>query len=95
MPLSEHVLADYHTIRLSLKAYPTQFLRPRFDAEGFTSCAERAMAERRRAGALRRRGAGAPAAGRRQGHLHHPQRRDRHLQCGDVGAAPSSVSAAK
>ena len=39
MPLSEHVLADYRSIRLSLKAYPTQFLRPRFDAEGFTPCA--------------------------------------------------------
>ncbi|HWY60756.1 MAG TPA: error-prone DNA polymerase [Rhizomicrobium sp.] len=39
MPLSEHVLADYRTIGLSLKAYPTQFLRPRFDAEGFTPCA--------------------------------------------------------
>jgi error-prone DNA polymerase len=39
MPLSEHVLADYRTIRLSLKAYPTAFLRPRFDAEGFTPCA--------------------------------------------------------
>jgi error-prone DNA polymerase len=39
MPLSEHVLADYRTIRLSLKAYPTQFLRSRFDAEGFTPCA--------------------------------------------------------
>jgi error-prone DNA polymerase len=38
MPLSEHVLADYQTMRLSLKAYPTQFLRPRFDAEGITSC---------------------------------------------------------
>ena len=35
---SEHVLADYQTIRLSLKGYPTQFLRPRFDAEGITSC---------------------------------------------------------
>ncbi len=40
MPLSEHVLADYRTIRLSLKAYPTQFLRPQFDAEGFTPCAK-------------------------------------------------------
>jgi error-prone DNA polymerase len=40
MPLSEHVLADYRTIRLSLKAYPTQFLRARFDAEGFTACAD-------------------------------------------------------
>jgi error-prone DNA polymerase len=39
MPLSEHVLADYRTIRLSLKAYPTEFLRARFDAEGFTPCA--------------------------------------------------------
>jgi len=40
MPLSEHVLADYRTVALSLKAYPTQFLRPRFDAEGFTACAD-------------------------------------------------------
>ncbi len=38
MPLSEHVLADYQTIRLSLKGYPTQFLRPRYDAEGIASC---------------------------------------------------------
>jgi len=38
MPLSEHVLADYRSIRLSLKAYPTEFLRPGFDAEGFTPC---------------------------------------------------------
>src|SRR4051812_44234689 len=39
MPLSEHVLADYQTVRLSLKGYPTQFLRPRFAAEGMVSCA--------------------------------------------------------
>jgi error-prone DNA polymerase len=38
MPLSEHVLTDYQTIRLSLKAYPTEFLRSRFDAEGIVSC---------------------------------------------------------
>jgi error-prone DNA polymerase len=38
MPLSEHVLADYQTTRLSLKGYPTQFLRDRFTAEGITSC---------------------------------------------------------
>jgi error-prone DNA polymerase len=38
MPLSEHVLADYQTLRLSLKAYPTQFLRPGFEAEGITNC---------------------------------------------------------
>ena len=39
MPLSEHVLADYQTTRLSLKGYPTQFLRADFDAEGITPCA--------------------------------------------------------
>jgi error-prone DNA polymerase len=38
MPLSEHVLADYQTVRLSLKGYPTQFLRPRYDQEGIVSC---------------------------------------------------------
>jgi error-prone DNA polymerase len=38
MPLSEHVLADYQTTRLSLKGYPTQFLRDGFEAEGITSC---------------------------------------------------------
>jgi error-prone DNA polymerase len=38
MPLPEHVLADYQTTRLSLKGYPTQFLRAGFDAEGITSC---------------------------------------------------------
>jgi error-prone DNA polymerase len=32
------VLADYQTTRLSLKGYPTQFLRPRFAAEGIVSC---------------------------------------------------------
>ena len=44
MPLSEHVLADYQTIRLSLKAYPTQFLRAGFAAEGISSCADMANA---------------------------------------------------
>jgi error-prone DNA polymerase len=39
MPLSEHVLADYQTTRLSLKGHPTQFLRPGFNAEGITPCA--------------------------------------------------------
>jgi error-prone DNA polymerase len=40
MPLSEHVLADYQTTRLSLKGYPTQFLRAGFAAEGITACAD-------------------------------------------------------
>jgi error-prone DNA polymerase len=39
MPLSEHVLADYKTLRLSLKGYPMQFLRAAFDDEGVKSCA--------------------------------------------------------
>jgi error-prone DNA polymerase len=38
MPLSEHVLTDYQTLRLSLKAYPTEFLRPHLDAERITPC---------------------------------------------------------
>ncbi len=40
MPLSEHVLADYQTVRLSLKGYPMQFLREIFQSEGVMSCAE-------------------------------------------------------
>ena len=40
MKLSEHVIADYQTLRLSLKAYPTEFLRELFTREGIMSCAE-------------------------------------------------------
>jgi error-prone DNA polymerase len=40
MPLSEQVLADYQTLRFSLKGYPTQFLREQFRAEKIASCAE-------------------------------------------------------
>ncbi len=40
MPLSEHVLADYQTLRLSLKGYPMQFLRAMFAGEKVRSCAE-------------------------------------------------------
>jgi error-prone DNA polymerase len=39
MPLSEHVAADYQTIRLSLKGHPMQFLRAGFNAEAVLSCA--------------------------------------------------------
>lgn len=38
MALSEHVIADYQTARLSLKAHPMEFLRERFAAEGVLSC---------------------------------------------------------
>jgi error-prone DNA polymerase len=40
MPLGEHVLADYRTLRLSLKGYPMQFLRELFQGERVLSCAE-------------------------------------------------------
>ena len=35
MPLSEHVVSDYQTVRLSLKAHPMQFLRDHFATQGF------------------------------------------------------------
>jgi error-prone DNA polymerase len=38
MPLPEHVVADYQTIRLSLKGHPMQFLRPMFAREGVIAC---------------------------------------------------------
>lgn len=38
MPLPEQVVADYQTIRLSLKGHPMEFLRPMFTKEGMISC---------------------------------------------------------
>jgi len=40
MPLSEEVVHDYETIRLSLKAHPMKFLRARFAREGVKPCAQ-------------------------------------------------------
>jgi len=40
MQLSEHVVADYQTTRLSLKAHPMAFLRDHFRREGVKSAAE-------------------------------------------------------
>jgi error-prone DNA polymerase len=48
MPLAEHVIADYQTVRLSLKGHPMQFLRAMFAAEGVETC--RAVSETRRNG---------------------------------------------
>jgi error-prone DNA polymerase len=39
MPLSEHVVNDYRTLRLSLKAHPMSFLRARASAARIVSCA--------------------------------------------------------
>ncbi len=38
MPLPEQVVADYQTIRLSLKGHPMEFLRPMFSREGVIAC---------------------------------------------------------
>ena len=40
MAPSEHVVADYQTTRLSLKAHPMSFLRPSFATRGITTCAD-------------------------------------------------------
>jgi error-prone DNA polymerase len=51
MPLSEHIAADYQTVRLSLKGHPMQILRPIFRTEGVATCA---ATSGRRDGALTR-----------------------------------------
>src|SRR5258705_11827030 len=38
MPLPEQLVADYQTIRLSLKCHPMEFLRPMFAKEGVIAC---------------------------------------------------------
>jgi error-prone DNA polymerase len=38
MPLPEQVVADYQTLRLSLKGHPMEFLRPMFSEEGVVAC---------------------------------------------------------
>src|SRR4029078_86168 len=48
MPLPEQVVADYQTIRLSLKGHPMEFLRTMFAGEKVVSCAEVSHANARR-----------------------------------------------
>ncbi|HEV2044356.1 MAG TPA: OB-fold nucleic acid binding domain-containing protein, partial [Sphingomicrobium sp.] len=40
MPLSEHVVSDYQTVRLSLKAHPLSFLRGHYAGRGFVTASE-------------------------------------------------------
>jgi error-prone DNA polymerase len=47
MPLSEEVVADYQTQRLSLKAHPLAFLRASLGERGFVRCADLARAKER------------------------------------------------
>jgi error-prone DNA polymerase len=37
MPLAEHVISDYQTVRLSLKAHPMHFLRAHYSGQGFVT----------------------------------------------------------
>jgi error-prone DNA polymerase len=37
MPLAEHVISDYQTVRLSLKAHPMHFLRAHYAGQGFVT----------------------------------------------------------
>ncbi|MBV9564381.1 MAG: error-prone DNA polymerase, partial [Bradyrhizobium sp.] len=48
MPLPEQVVADYQTIRLSLKGHPMQFLRAMFSRERVAACHEVCKANDRR-----------------------------------------------
>ena len=43
MATGEHVITDYQTTGLSLKAHPMRFLRPLFAGEGALSCAQAAV----------------------------------------------------
>jgi error-prone DNA polymerase len=45
MPLAEHVVTDYQTLRLSLKGHPMAFLRDRLRTEGIASCTDVAAAK--------------------------------------------------
>ncbi|HZB69492.1 MAG TPA: OB-fold nucleic acid binding domain-containing protein, partial [Sphingomicrobium sp.] len=40
MPLSEHVVNDYQTVRLSLKAHPMRFLREHYAGRGFVTASD-------------------------------------------------------
>nr|WP_309660899.1 error-prone DNA polymerase [Sphingomonas sp.] len=40
MPLSEHVVNDYQTVRLSLKAHPMHFLRAHYAGRGFVTAGD-------------------------------------------------------
>ena len=79
--IGEEVVADYQTLRLSLRAHPMQILRPIFARGPIHSRQRPAGLSRRRlakGGGPRDR---APAAGQWQNDLHHAGGRDRRGQC--------------
>ena len=92
MPLPEQVVADYQTIRLSLKGHPMEFLREMFAKERVVACQDINHTQRQAPRPLRRRGAGAAASGQRQGRrLHDAGGRDRHRQYRGVAEGDGEV----
>ena len=71
MPLPEQVVADYQTVRLSLKGHPMEFLREEIYQGARRRLPPSQPAQRQAPRPLRRRGAGAPASGQRQGRRVH------------------------
>lgn len=47
MPVCEQVVADYQTLRLSLKAHPMSFLRKSLSSQGYLTCAALAQSRNR------------------------------------------------
>ena len=94
MPPGEQVVEDYRHLHLSLKAHPVSFLRAELDRARHHAARASAGHPIRRARHRRGPGAGAPAAGHRQGRdLHDAGGRDRHRQHDRVGSARSRRSA--
>ena len=91
MTLSEHVLADYQMLRLSLRGYLMFFLRDLFRAEGVMAAGNLGKRRRHGAPASCRHRAHAPDAGRCRRRLHHAQRRDRRCQCGGLAQAVRKI----
>ena len=82
MPLGAHVVEDYRRLSLSLKAHPTVVHAHASRRARHLALGRARLCEERRARDGRRPGAGAPAAGHRQGrHLHDAGGRGGRRQC--------------
>ena len=80
MPLGEHVVNDYRSLSLSLKAHPVSFLRRELAAGASSRRGAPRLTSGRRVTVAGPR-PGPPAAGHGVGrHLHHARGRDRHRQ---------------
>jgi error-prone DNA polymerase len=92
MPLPEQVVADYQTIRLSLKGHPLQFLRPMLTEEGVVTCQAISHANDRQkvrcAGVVLVRQRPGSANGRG---LHDAGGRDRHRQHRGVAQGDGAI----